>query len=105
MGRRTTVPSSIRQSAFHVPSALRDVHERLRTHPEVSSYHPVDHDNPFSLYCNDPENNTLELSRESTWYMLAPSVRTLDFSVSNEETLRVSKKRGHSMTGFMMREE
>ena len=104
-GRPADVPSSINQSTFRVPSlsALRDVHERMHAHPGVDNYRPVDHGNSFSLYCDDPEGNTLELSHESAWYTPAPSAWPLDFSLPDEEILRVSEERCHSMPGFMMR--
>ena len=104
-GRPAEVPSSINQVTFRVPSlpALRDVCERMYAHPEVGDYRPVDHGNSFSLYCNDPEGNVIELSRESDWYTPAPSAWPLDLSLSDEEVLRVSEERCHSVPGFMMR--
>ena len=104
-GRPAEIPSSINQVTFRVPSlpALRDVCERMYAHPKVDDYRPVDHGNSFSLYCNDPEGNTIELSRESAWYTPAPSAWPLDLSLSDEEMLRVSEERCHSVPGFMMR--
>ncbi len=104
-GRPAEVPSSINQVTFRVPSlpALRDVCERMYAHPEVDDYRPVDHGNSFSLYCNDPEGNVIELSRESEWYTPAPSAWPLDLSLSDEDVLRVSEERCHSVPGFMMR--
>ena len=104
-GRPPELPSSINQVTFRVPSlpALREVCERMYAHPEVDDYRPVDHGNSFSLYCNDPEGNTIELSRESAWYTPAPSAWPLDLSLSDEEVLRVSEDRCHSVPGFMMR--
>ena len=106
-GRPADLPSSINQSTFRVPSlsALRDVHDRMHAHPGVGNYRPVDHGNSFSLYCDDPEGNTLELSLESAWYTPAPSAWPLDFSLSDEKMLRLSEERCHSMPGFMMRED
>ena len=77
----------------------------MHAHPGVGNYRPVDHGNSFSLYCDDPEGNTLELSLESAWYTPAPSAWPLDFSLSDEEMLRLSEERCHSMPGFMMRED
>ena len=104
-GRPADVPSSINQVTFRVPSipALRGVCDRMYAHPEVDDYRPVDHGNSFSLYCNDPEGNVIELSRESDWYTPAPSAWPLDLSLSDEEILRVSEERCHSVPGFMMR--
>ena len=104
-GRPASVPSSINQVTFRVPSlpALRDVCARMYAHPEVDDYRPVDHGNSFSLYCDDPEGNTIELSRESAWYTPAPSAWPLDLSLSDEEILRMSEDRCHSVPGFMMR--
>ena len=104
-GRPAGLPSSINQVTFRVPSlpSLREVCERMYAHPEVDDYRPVDHGNSFSLYCNDPEGNTIELSRESAWYTPAPSAWPLDLSLSDEEILRVSEARCHSVPGFMMR--
>jgi catechol 2,3-dioxygenase len=106
-GRPADVPSSVNQATFRVPSiaALRDVHNRMHAHPGVSGYRPVDHGNSFSLYCNDPEGNTLELSRESIWYTPAPSAWLLDFSLPDEEMLRVSEERCRSEPEFMMRSD
>ncbi len=104
-GRPAGLPSSINQVTFRVPSlpALREVCARMYDHPEVDDYRPVDHGNSFSLYCNDPEGNTIELSRESAWYTPAPSAWPLDLSLSDEEVLKVSEARCHSVPGFMMR--
>ncbi len=104
-GRPAELPSSINQVTFRVPSlpALREVCARMYAHPEVDDYRPVDHGNSFSLYCNDPEGNTIELSRESAWYTPAPSAWPLDLTLSDEEILRVSEARCHSVPGFMMR--
>lgn len=104
-GRPAEVPSSINQVTFRVPSlpALRDVCERMYAHPEVDDYRPVDHGNSFSLYCNDPEGNTIELSRESAWYTPAPSAWPLDLSLSDDEMMRVSEARCRGEPGFMMR--
>ncbi|MCY4548208.1 MAG: VOC family protein [Defluviicoccus sp.] len=104
-GRPAELPSSINQVTFRVPSlpALREVCARMYDHPEVDDYRPVDHGNSFSLYCNDPEGNTIELSRESAWYTPAPSAWPLDLSLSDEEVLKVSEARCHSVPGFMMR--
>ena len=104
-GRPAGVPSSINQVTFRVPSlpALRDVCDRMYAHPEVDDYRPVDHGNSFSLYCNDPEGNTIELSRESAWYTPAPSAWPLDLSLSDDDVLRTSEERCHSVPGFMMR--
>ena len=104
-GRPAELPSSINQVTFRVPSlpALRDVSARMYAHPEVDDYRPVDHGNSFSLYCNDPEGNTIELSRESAWYTPAPSAWPLDLSLSDDDVLRVSEARCHSVPGFMMR--
>ncbi len=104
-GRPADVPSSINQVTFRVPSisALRGVHERMHAHPDVDGYRPVDHGNSLSLYCDDPEGNTIELSRESVWYTPAPSAWPLDFSLSDEEILSVSEARCRSEPGFMMR--
>ncbi len=106
-GRPADVPSSVNQATFRVPTiaALREVHERMHAHPGVSGYRPVDHGNSFSLYCNDLEGNTLELSRESIWYTPAPSAWLLDFSLSDAEMMRISEARCRSEPGFMMRAE
>lgn len=104
-GRRADVPSSVNQATFRVPSiaVLREVHDRMHAHPGVSGYRPIDHGNSFSLYCNDPEGNTLELSRESIWYTPAPSSWPLDFSLSEDDMLRLSESRCRSEPEFMMR--
>ena len=104
-GRPAELPSSINQVTFRVPSlpALREVCARMYDHPGVDDYRPVDHGNSFSLYCNDPEGNTIELSRESAWYTPAPSAWPLDLSLSDAEVLKVSEARCHSVPGFMMR--
>ncbi len=106
-GRSPELPSSINQVTFRLPSlpALREVHERMVAHPLVDDYRPVDHGNSFSLYCNDPEGNTLELSRESIWYTPAPSAWPLDFSLPDDEILQLSERRCRSEPGFMMRSD
>lgn len=105
-GRAPDVPSSINQVTFRLPSlqALRALHARMHAHPEVGGYRPVDHGNSFSLYCTDPEGNTLEFSHESVWYTPAPSAWPLDFARSDEEMLRTAEERCRSVPGFMMRE-
>lgn len=106
-GRRDDVPSSVNQITFRVESLreLRLFKDFALSDERVSNFRPVHHGNSFSLYCDDPEGNTLEISLESEWYIPAPLAWPLDFDMSDAELMHSVEKTCRETGGFMMREE
>jgi catechol-2,3-dioxygenase len=106
-GRAEDVPSSVNQITFRVESLseLRLFKDFALADARVSNFRPVHHGNSFSLYCDDPEGNTLEISYESEWYIPAPLAWPLDFEMSDAELMASVEKTCRETGGFMMREE
>lgn len=106
-GRGDDVPSSVNQITFRVEtlSDLRLFKDFALADERVSNFRAVHHGNSFSLYCDDPEGNTLEISFESEWYIPAPLAWPLEFDMSDAELMASVEKTCRENGGFMMREE
>jgi len=106
-GRDKDVPSSVNQITFRVETLgdLRRFKDFALADEGVTNFRPIHHGNSFSLYCEDLEGNTLEISFESEWYIPAPLAWPLDFEMSDAELMRSVEKTCRETGGFMMREE
>lgn len=104
-GRAAATPSNVQQLTFRLPSfdELRRVDKVLRAADGASKVVNICHGNSFSIYCEDPEGNRLELSKESEWYIPAPISWPLDLSLSDDELLAQTEARCRETDGFMMR--
>ncbi len=106
-GRAENVPSSVNQLTFRVSSLseLRLFKDFALSDARVTNFRPIHHGNSFSLYCDDLEGNTLEISIESEWYIPAPLAWPLDFEMSDTQLMASVEKTCHETDDFMMREE
>lgn len=106
-GRDAKVKSSVNQITFRVPdiATLRGINDSLRTIPGCANFRPINHGNSYSLYCDDPEGNALEISFESEYYIPAPIAWPLDFGMDDATLLKHVSDRVHSTEGFMPRAE
>ena len=106
-GRDPKVKSSINQITFRVPdiATLRGINEQLRQNTGCANFRPINHGNSYSLYCDDPEGNALEISFESEYYIPAPIAWPLDFGMDDATLLKHVSDRVHSTPGFMPRAE
>lgn len=106
-GRDPKIKSSVNQVTFRVPdiTTLRGINDSLRTIPGCANFRPINHGNSYSLYCDDPEGNSLEISYESDYYIPAPIAWPLDFGMDDATLLKHVADRVHSTPGFMPRAE
>lgn len=104
-GRAPSTPSNVQQLTFRLPSLdeLRRVDKALRAADGVTKVVNICHGNSFSIYCEDPEGNRLEISKESEWYIPAPCSWPLDLSLSDDEILAHTEAKCRDTEGFMMR--
>ncbi len=93
---------SLNHVAFRVDSLaeLRRRYEQLSAEDAVADVDPVTHGSWLSVYYRDPENNRMEFFWDTPWYVKQPIIDSLDFSLSNEEILRVTEETYSSHEGF-----
>jgi catechol 2,3-dioxygenase len=86
--------SPLFQISFKVGSLqmLRSVRDRAQR-AGATNFRPMNHGNSWSLYFNDPENNTVEIYMETPWYVAQPFADDLDLSLSDDEIHRVTQLR------------
>ena len=93
---------SLNHVAFRVNTLadLRWRYDRLMAEEAVEHVDPVTHGSWLSVYWRDPENNRMEFFFDTPWYMKQPIVEPLDFSLSDEEILRVTEETYRDTEGF-----
>ncbi len=93
---------SLNHVAFRVGSLadLRRRYEQLMAEDAVTAVDPVTHGSWLSVYYRDPENNRMEFFCDTPWYMKQPIIDSLDFSLSDEEILRVTEETYRDTEGF-----
>ena len=93
---------SLNHVAFRLGSlaALRRRHQQLMAEDAVTAVDPVTHGSWLSVYYRDPENNRMEFFCDTPWYMKQPIIDSLDFSLSDEEILRVTEETYRDTEGF-----
>jgi catechol 2,3-dioxygenase-like lactoylglutathione lyase family enzyme len=94
--------SSLNHVAFRLDSiaALRRRYEQLTASDAVTDVDPVSHGSWLSVYYRDPENNRMEFFCDTPWYVKQPIIDPLDFSLSDEEILRVTEETYRDHEGF-----
>ena len=93
---------SLNHVAFRVGSLteLRRRYEQLSAEDTVTDVDPVSHGSWLSVYYRDPENNRMEFFWDTPWYVKQPIIDALDFSLSDEEILRVTEETYCDFEGF-----
>ena len=109
-GRPDSLPSntanpqfgpSINQISFKMGSLadLREINERLQEEGGRNLF-PANHGIAWSIYAHDPEGNNLEFFVDSDWYITQPFLIPLDFSISDEEIVALTRHLCESSPGF-----
>ena len=109
-GRPDSLPSntanpqfgpSINQISFKMGSLadLREIKERLLEEGGQNLF-PANHGIAWSIYAHDPEGNNLEFFVDSDWYITQPFLIPLDFSISDEEIVALTRLLCESSPGF-----
>ena len=93
---------SLNHVAFRVGSLteLRRRYGQLSAEAMVTDVDPVTHGSWLSVYYRDPENNRMEFFWDTPWYVKQPIIDKLDFSLSDEEILRVTEETYSDHEGF-----
>ncbi len=93
---------SLNHVAFRLGSLadLRLRYERLMAADAVTAVDPITHGSWLSVYYRDPENNRMEFFFDTPWYIKQPIVDPLDFSLSDEDILRVTEETYRDAEGF-----
>jgi len=73
-------------------SGLRAARERALGHG-ATNFRPMNHGNSWSLYFNDPEENTVEVYMDTPWYVSQPFADDLDLGLPDAEIHRITEAR------------
>lgn len=94
---------SINQISFRMGSFadLRDMYERLKSAGyKDDALLCGNHGIGWSIYFKDPEGNLLECFVDSEWYISQPALIPIDFSLSDDEIMQVTKELCEKSEGF-----
>jgi len=82
------------QLSFKVASlnGLRAARDRALRHG-ATHLRPMNHGNSWSLYFNDPEDNTVEVYLDTPWYVSQPFADDLDLTLPDAEIHRLTEAR------------
>lgn len=105
-GRPEGAPSTINQLSFEVASLdeLRQMYRRV-VEEGVENLLPRNHGNAWSVYFDDPEGNNIEVYLDSPFHIPQPFGEFLDFELSDDEIVQLTKGRVQEVEGFRMRDE
>ena len=67
----------------------------------ATNFRPMNHGNSWSLYFNDPEDNTVEIYMDTPWYVAQPFADDLDLTLSDDEIHRITAARLHGIEGAL----
>ena len=89
------------QISFKVDSlqAMRELRDRARRHG-ARRLRPMNHGNSWSLYFDDPEDNTIEIYLDTPWYVAQPFADDLDLDLSDAEIHRLTEARVRALESF-----
>lgn len=76
----------------HTLDALRGARTRA-IQCGATNFRPMNHGNSWSLYFNDPEDNTVEVYMETPWYIAQPFADDLDLDLPDTEIQRLTEAR------------
>lgn len=84
-GRGADSPSTVMQLSFKVQSIdqLREARRRALA-LGATKMRGLNHGNALSIYCMDPEDNTVEVYLDTPWYVSQPHGDPLDLEQSDE---------------------
>lgn len=94
--------NSVNHFAFRVDS-LGDVRQMitlLEADGRAENLNPLTHGNAWSIYCNDPEGNGLEVFCDTPWHVQQPQARPWDTALSDEALLNWTRETFEKEPGF-----
>jgi len=105
-GRPPGGASNMNQLSFRVSThdELKRLFHIVQNDPEVTEIYQLNHGNSWSIYVGDPEGNTIELFFQTPWYVSTPSAWELDFSLPEDELMRITHETAHTRPGFLSRD-
>jgi catechol 2,3-dioxygenase len=100
-GRGPNDPSSVFQMSFKVRSidALRAVKNRAIENGATNMM-PMNHGNALSVYFSDPEENLVEVYRDTPFYVPQPYGDHLDLTLSDDDIWKQTEERCRKDPGF-----
>lgn len=100
-GRQPGTPSTVMQISFKVEALdeIRDIRARAED-LGATDIRALDHGNAWSLYFRDPEDNTVEVYMDTSFYVPQPFAEELDLTLSDAQIAETSEQRCRVRDGF-----
>ena len=96
--------STVMQLSFRVDSLaeVREVGERAVSEGAMDLF-GLNHGNAWSIYCKDPEGNTVEVYVDTPWHVPQPFGHPLDLSQDDAAIYAVTEAECHATPGYLPR--
>lgn len=96
--------STVMQLSFKVESLVAVRRTMTRALAEGASRpQALNHGNAWSVYCDDPEGNTVEIYADTPWHVPQPFGQPLDLSLADREIERETEARCRATEGYLAR--
>lgn len=101
-GRAPDSPSTIMQISFKIET-LADLREGRRRALDLGAtgMRGLNHGNALSVYCKDPEGNTVEIYLDTPWYVSQPHGDPLDLELDDEAIWQETERIVRADPSFM----
>ncbi|BEU97841.1 VOC family protein [Acidovorax sp. DW039] len=101
-GRAADAPSTVMQLSFKVKTLddLREARRRALAHG-ATGMRGLNHGNALSIYCLDPEENTVEVYLDTPWYVSQPHGDPLDLDQDDATLWAQTEKLVRADPSFM----
>lgn len=105
-GRGADTPSTVMQLSFKVKTIdhLREARRRALA-LGATKMRGLNHGNALSIYCMDPEDNTVEVYLDTPWYVSQPHGDPLDLDQDDDAIWAQTERVVHTDPSFMPVEE
>ena len=105
-GRAANAPSTVMQLSFKVKTTalVREARGRALS-LGATKMRGLNHGNALSIYCMDPEDNTVEVYLDTPWYVSQPHGDPLDLDEADEAIWAQTERVVRSDPSFMPAEE
>jgi len=105
-GRGADAPSTVMQLSFkiHTIDHLREARRRALS-LGATKMRGLNHGNALSIYCMDPEDNTVEVYLDTPWYVSQPHGDPLDLDETDEAIWAQTERVVRSDPSFMPAQE
>ena len=93
----------LQQISFQVNALddLRVMHNTVKARSDVGTIQAVDHGNAWSLYFRDPEDNRVEISLDSPWYIPQPYAEALNLDSTDAEIHACTLQKVQALPGHV----